>query len=1330
MSSFPAFSTSHLQQANWFLYKLDPAGLSDKLSLAVRIRSPLDVPTVRSALQALGEDRPLLRSIYYEQEGKIVREIRERAEISLETVDASSWSDSTIDSQLMEWAKFPFNLEISGFRAFLLSLSLAEHILLLTVHQVVGNWESLLILLDDLVRIYESHTEGDCRVIPGVNASYRDYVREEIEFLNSAKGKEAADYWQHKLAAELPVLELPTSASRPPIRTYNGAAVRFTIAAPLTQQVKQLAKAQAVTPEELLLAAFKVLLYRYTGEEDILVGLLHPKNRPSVRRVVGNLTNVVVSRDKVSGKLRFSEFLTRVSKTVFEIGNYNDYPFALLVKQIELSNLNYPPICQTAFGYSKMENLCQAKGLEIELYELPQQKVDFDLSLEMIELQESLSGYFKYNSDILDATTVTRIAEHFQNLLAAIVASPETSVDKLPMLSERERQQILVEWNNTKADYPQDRYIHNLFENQVEKTPDAVAVVLEEQKLTYSQLNERANELARYLQQLGVQPQVRVGICVERSLEMMVGLLAILKAGGAYVPLDPSYPSQRLAYMLDDAMVSVLLTQESLLSLLPEHQAQVVCLDRDWEAIASFSPAELTDTVRPENLAYIIYTSGSTGQPKGVAMSQRALVNLIMWQQQESAIATGERTLQFAPISFDVSFQEIFSTWCAGGTLVLVNEQIRRDPLALWQFMLKEQVERLFLPFVALQQLAVVASRCQSLPQLREIITAGEQLQMSRDLIEMMNRLPNCRVQNQYGPSESHVVSAYTLQGSAANWPSLPPIGRPIANTQLYILTPDLQPVPIGVPGELYIGGVAVANGYLNRPQLTAEKFIPDPFSDRPPNRLYKTGDLARYLPDGNIEFLGRRDHQVKIRGFRIEIGEIEATLARHPIVKETVVVAREDNPGNKRLVAYIVLETAIASDAEPTEERELVAQLKQDLKAQLAEYMVPSAFEVLPQLPLTPSGKVNRRGLPAPKLAHLSTSENFVAPRDRLEEQLVEIWSDILNLAPVGIKDSFFELGGHSLLAVNLMAKIQGCFGRQLPLSTLFTNPTIEDLAQLLREQKQVGSSSLVPLQTRGTKRPFFCVHPAGGHVFYYRDLSRYLGSDRPFYGLQAQGFNRGETVFTRVEDMARFYLETIREVQPEGALQIGGWSFGGVVAFEMARQLLEQGEEVGLLAMLDPWVPVLLDPNKQIDNLYLKGVLSRYFGGIFGVGDLVREEELSGLSSQEQIEFILSKAEKLGLFPQEASREQNRRFLDVIIGTLKATYTYKRRPYPGKVTVFRAREKHPHACDPQLVWVELYAILDAADVEVVMVPGDHFTFLKEPNLGVLAERLNSYLR
>lgn len=1312
MSTLRALSTSHIQQANWFLYKFDPTGLSDKISIAFRIDSPIDIIAVKNALQALTERHPILRSIYSEHNQEIIQEVRENIEIDFESINASSWNEPELNQELLKRTKSPFNLELGKiFRAFLLNRTATKNILVLTVHQIAADWESLQILAEELVKIYEAKIKVNSSNLSPINLSYKDFIQNEIEFMESQKSKKVEDYWKQKLADELPILELPKNSSRPALRTYNGKVEKFTINSQKYPPIKKLAQTQATTVEEILLAVFKVLLYRYTAEEDLLVGLLQNREkRPKFKGVVGNLTNISVTRDAITGNLKFTEFLTQVSKTFFEVQNHQDYPFSLLVKQLKLSNLSYPPICQVAFGYHKQTSL------DLEYYQLPQQKVDFDLSLEVIELEESFLASFKYNSDVLDAATVTQLVEHFQNLLTAIITNPEITVNQLPMLSDWEKQKILVEWNKTQKNYPQDQCIHQLFEAQVEKTPDAVAVIFEGKTLTYRELNHRANQLAHHLRKSGVKSETFVGICVERSLEMVIGLLGIQKAGGAYVPLDPTYPTERIIYLLENSQVPVLLTQNHLKATLPEYQGCVIDLDSDWDTIiATESLENPVSGVTSNSLIYIIYTSGSTGKPKGTMNTHKGVVNRMIWMQDQYQLNSSDRVLQKTPFSFDVSGWEFWWTLTTGARLVIAKPEGHKDPNYLVKLITEQHITTLhFVP--SMLQIFLEEPDVKSCSSLRQVFCSGEALSIA--LQEKFFACLKAELHNLYGPTEAAIDVTYWHCQPGTKLSSVP-IGRPVANTQTYILNSDLQPVPIGVSGELYLGGVQLARGYLEQPELTAERFIKNPFvEDFKSPLIYKTGDLARYLPDGNIEYLGRLDHQVKIRGNRIELGEIESILTQHHAVRETVVMAREDHPGDKRLVAYIVY-----GKSQPS-----LTEVREFLKGKLPDYMLPSAFVILPQLPLTPSGKVNRRALPAPDISSFSGGDNFVAPRDKIEQQLAEMWSDILKVNPIGIKDHFFELGGHSLLAVSLIAKIKHRFDKQLPLSTLFTRPTLEELANLIREEQPVSSSSLVPLQTQGNQPPFFCVHPAGGHVFYYRDLSRYLGDNQPFYGLQAQGFNEGEEIFTTVEEMANFYIKTIREFQPEGPYQIGGWSFGGVVAFEIAQQLVAQGQDVSLLALLDPWVPILLDPNKQIDSLYMRGVLSRYFGGMFGMTNLVTEEELTGLSSEEQIEFIIDKAENLGLFPQEASREQNRRFIDVIIGTLKATYCYKRRPYPGKVTVFRAKEKHPHGIDPQLVWVEMYVILDGADIEVVMVPGDHFTLIQEPNIKVLAESLSRY--
>ncbi|MGZ4113274.1 MAG: amino acid adenylation domain-containing protein, partial [Tumebacillaceae bacterium] len=675
-----------------------------------------------------------------------------------------------------------------------------------------------------------------------------------------------------------------------------------------------------------------------------------------------------------------------------------------------------------------------------------------------MEWPERVECCFEYNTDLFDAETIERMRAQFTRILEHIALHPDTQLADIPLLGEEDRQQLLVEWNQTATEYRTDACVHQLFEEQAERTPEAVAVTYRNESFTYRELNERANQLAHRLRASGVGPDVAVGICMERSLEMVVGVVAILKAGGAYVSLDPNYPEDRLAFMLEDTQVPVLITQSSLADRFTEQNATVLCLDTEWDTIATQSTAQVDAAVTPAHLSYILYTSGSTGKPKGVMMMHSVAVNMLLWQLETTVLKHGARTMQFASLNFDVSFQEIFTTLASGGNLMIVEEDVRRDPVRLLRFLDEEAVERIFLPFVAFQQLAEVAGSSTTVPSaLREIITAGEQLQVSRQIIKWLSQTPDVVVHNQYGPSESHVVTALTLSGSPKKWPTLPPIGHPISNVQIYLLDSRMQPVPIGVPGEMYIGGPVLARGYLNRPDLTNERFLHDPFVGTFDAKMYKTGDMARYLPDGTIEFLGRADHQVKIRGYRVELGEIETVLTQHSVVREAAVIAREDVPGDKRLVAYLVVDKQTMPES---------SQLRKFLLAHLPEYMVPSAFMYLDALPLTPSGKLDRRALPEPERDREELKRTYVAPRTPVEETLALIWADILRLEQVGIMDNFFELGGHSLLATQVVSRIKGAFDVELPLRKLFEAPTVSDLAIAVEQAGQmVAAPPIVPV-------------------------------------------------------------------------------------------------------------------------------------------------------------------------------------------------------------------------------------------------------------------------
>jgi len=850
-------------------------------------------------------------------------------------------------------------------------------------------------------------------------------------------------YWQQQLAGAVPMLNFPTDRPRPTVPTFSGAQYDFELHPNLFESLQVFIQSQNTTLFVTLLTALNALLYRYTGAEDIWIGT---RTIGQVQKVAKELMsfpeNTLVLRTNLTNDPTFQDLLVHVQEVVLGAFAHQDVPFArLMEEQRSERDFNDGLFFQVMFilrNISKDSLETQETSLNLQESSLLSQ---LDISFDLIETPDGLSGKVVYNADLFEAKTIVRIVQHWQTLLEDGAANSEQCLSKLQLLTTLEQHQLLVEWNATQESYPDDQCVHFLFEEQVARTPHSVAIIFEDQHLTYQELNQQANRLAHYLQTLEIGPEIRVGIYMERSLEMIIGLLGILKAGGAYVPLDPAYPSERIAFMLEDAQISLLLTQKEYLPNLSEYKAFVICLDINHEKLIAQSTTNPDWLMDSTNLAYVIYTSGSTGKPKGVAMPHRSLCNLLVWQLKESTLDAEAKTLQFASLSFDVSFQEIFSTWCSGGTLVMIPENLRRDTVALLQFLKSEAIARLFLPFVALQQLAEVSENYGIVPtNLQEVITAGEQLQINSYIRNFFKKIGMCTLQNQYGPSESHVATAFTLTNVPNYWPTLPPIGRPITNVQIYLLDSHQRPVPIGIPGDLYIGGSCLARGYLNRSELTMERFIPNPFGASLEAHLYKTGDLARYLPDGNIEFLGRVDHQVKIRGFRIELGEVEAILSEYSEICEAVVIARKGEQGENTLAAYLVLNQPPSLS---------VRELYSFLKEKLPEYMVPSSFAILDTLPLTPSGKVDRRTLST--LTHFinpTDAQIDVASRTPLEEMLTDIWVSMLEVTQVSIHDNFFELGGNSLILIRVRSRLQQLLQIDVPLQVFFEAPTIEDLA------------------------------------------------------------------------------------------------------------------------------------------------------------------------------------------------------------------------------------------------------------------------------------------
>jgi amino acid adenylation domain-containing protein len=1037
---------SFAQQRLWFLAQLEPDSSFYNIAAPVRMAGGVDVEALRRSLDALVARHESLRTTFQVIDDEPVQVIAPSLPLDLPVVDLTDLPGPAREEEARRLttldAQEPFDL-VHGplIRARLIELEAAEHILLLTVHHIVSDGWSMDVLFRDLSALYEAHRDGTAPALPELAVQYADFSLWQRDVLTGPELARQLDYWLHKLDGAPPVLELPTDRPRPAVQAFRGGTHTFTLPSALVERVKALGELEGATPFMTLLAAFEVLLHRYTGQHDLVVGTpIANRTRPELEGLVGFFANTLVLRAEVAGEHTFRQLLAHVRDVTLDAYAHQDVPFEKLVEELEPQrSLAHNPLFQVMFTLQNTGRVrppgITGTDTDAGAGVIGTGVAKFDLTAFLVETTEGLDLGFEYNSDLFDASTVARMAGHFGNLLAGAVAEPDRPIASLPMLTQSELLQLL-EWNATEAPAV-EQSVHGLFEAQAERTPEASSVTAGGETATYAELNERANRVAHRLLRLGVTPDTPVGLCVERSLDMIAGVLGVLKAGGAYVPLDPSYPRQRLALMMEDARLGALITQARLAAKLPLGDESVVVIDDGAEA----EPGDERNPgvpAHPEQLAYVLYTSGSTGRPKGVGMPHRPLVSLVQWQTRRSALAPGAPTLQFASLSFDVSFQEIFSTLCSGGTLVLVSDHCRRDTEALLRVIASERVQRLFMPYVALQQLAEQARDTAELPDsLREVITAGEQLHVTPQIRELFTRI-RCPLYNQYGPSETHVVTEHELSGSPDSWPALPPIGRPIPGASVQLLDSAGQRVPVGVAADMYLGGLAQARGYLGRPGLTAERFVPD-LEGAAGARLYASGDRARYLPDGTIEFLGRSDDQVKVRGFRVEPGEVESALGGHPDVRQAAVVARPDGSGGRRLIAYV----QPAANKHPS-----TKELRTHLAASLPEHMVPAAYVLLDDLPLTPSGKLDRRRLPDPSGVATTESAEFVAPRTPTEQVLARIWTDLLAVDRVGIHDNFFDLGGHSLLATRVISRVRDELQCDIPLRSLFEFPTVELLA------------------------------------------------------------------------------------------------------------------------------------------------------------------------------------------------------------------------------------------------------------------------------------------
>jgi amino acid adenylation domain-containing protein len=1298
---------SFAQQRLWFLDRLQPGSSAYNVPAALRLRGPLEVDALRRAYAELERRHETLRTVFREHAGEPVQVIREPGPAVLPTVDLANLPAEAREDALRRLAaaeaRRPFDLaEGPLFRRTLVALGGAEWALLFSLHHAVSDGWSTGVLVRELSALYDAFSRGEPSPLAPLPVQYGDYAVWQRAWLTGDTLERQLAYWRERLAGVPPLLELPTDRPRPAVASDRGDARGFALSAETTAALRALARREGATLFAVLLAGSQALLARYAGVDDVAVGTpVAGRTRLETEGLIGFFVNTLVLRTDLSGELTGSELIRRVRERVLEAHAHQDVPFERLVEELRVErSLAQTPLFQAMFVLDTGESDRGALRLgDVDARPLGADlgTEKFDLTLGVTDTGEQLQGGISYRTDLWDGETVERMLGHLTALLEGLAATPERPVAALPLLGAVEKKQVLEEWNATERPYPAGLRVHDLFHAQVARTPEAVAVSWRGERLTYAELDRRANRLAHTLRRRGVGPEVRVGICMTRTPELLVALLAVLKAGGAYVPLDPAYPQERLGYMVEDAGISLVLTESRLTERLPEG-ADVLVLDREQETIGRESDEAPESGTLPENLSHVIFTSGSTGRPKGVMIRHSSTVVLLHWMRENVTDTERSSVLFSTSINFDVSVAEIFGTLCWGGKLVLVENALELPDVQ------EEIVYASMVPSAAAELL-----RTGGIPaSVRTLNLGGEAL--PNPLAQALCALGTVeRVGNLYGPTEDTTYSTYSLVERGSD---LVFVGRPVANTRAYILDAQLQPVPIGVIGELYLAGDGLARGYASRPDLTAERFVPNPFGPAG-SRMYRVMDRVRYRTDGVIEYFGRTDFQVKVRGFRIELGEIEAVLARHPTVREAVATVREDVPGDRRIVAYVT--TRDGAEVSP-------AELRAEVGAHLPEYMVPSAVVVLESFPQTPNGKTDRRALPAPEWAEGAREGEYTAPRDALELTLARIWEEVLGTSPVGVRDDFFALGGHSLLAVRLMSQVERATGVHLPLATLFTAPTIERLAAVLRrEETESDGSTLVPIRPGGTRTPLFLVHPVGGNVLAYAALTRHLDVDQPVYGLRSRGLVPGEAPHTTVEEMAADYLVAIRAVQPVGPYRLGGWSMGGVIAFEMARQLERTGEHVETLVLIDSHLPALHGLTLPADPK----VRVRTFALDLGLPP-ERLTPTDAESGEEPVSIhrVLEGARAAGIVPPDLTEEHVERLYGVFESNLAALYAYQPEGCAGAVSLLRATEHDPRQTE-SAGWERIAR----GGVRVHRVPGSHFTLVREPQAAALARALERCL-
>jgi amino acid adenylation domain-containing protein len=1327
------YPLSHAQRRVWFLTQLEGAETAYNMPSAVRLRGPLNADLLAIVLQHLVDRHGVLRTTFITMNGEPMQWVADTLAITLSRIYVANESDplATTRTHIAAFAAQAFDLETGPlFRASLYQLGENDHVLAIVMHHIISDGWSIELAVREVCELYAALGDNEHKVralLPAPAVQYVDYAQWQTKLISSGVLDSQRDYWRQRLAGELPSMQLPTDRPRPAVQSFTGARLSISLGEQLQSQLLQLCSQRQVTQFMLLLAAYKALLSRLSGQTDILVGTpIAGRHYPQVENLLGFFVNTLVLRTDLSDNPRFTELLERVRDTSLDAYANQDYPFDLLVDQLAAErDLSRQAVFSTTFT---LHNLvfkalpADTKASFItEQVEFEYGSAKFDLGVAAAMTDGRLAIEFEYNSDLFDRDTIARLAGYYQKLLEDIVLHPDTRVQDLTLLDTDQRRQILHGFNEERMKWPVQEALGARIEQHVLRAPEHIAVVCGERQLSYAELNTQANRLAHRLRELGTVNEMPVAICLERSVDQVIAILAVLKAGGCYLPIEPGYPEERIAYMVGDAGASIGIGSGTTAHALAAHVSQVICLERDAKIIAACSDKTPASPPTPEQLAYIIYTSGSTGRPKGTMLTHAHVLRLFESCSEHYQFGANDVWSLFHSYCFDFSVWEIFGALLYGGRLVMVPRDISRSPQEFINLLQQQSVTVLSQTpsaFIGLLDSSAVSNHWGWSETLRYVVFGGEALEYAA-LASWFQHSANSstKLVNMYGITETTVHVTYRLVGPEDVYRAHGRlIGRALSDLTVYILDGSGNPQPIGVKGELYVGGAGLARGYLGRQGLTAERFIPDPFGKDAGARLYRTGDLVSWRADGEIEYFGRLDQQVKIRGHRIEPGEIEAALLKFGTISTCFVTTAIDRGHREHLVAYYCAHESFTTTA-----------LRSFLTRSLPEYMVPALYIHLHELPLTANGKIDRSKLIYTHGDRPDLDMPYVAPRTAAQLKLVDIWQGVLEVERVGIQDNFFDLGGESFSAYRLMARISAEFGKELPLTVIFQAQTIEAMEQCINDAIDADDDrALVLLQPGAPDRiPFFCVHPAGGDILGFHEIASALGSDQPFYGLQSLGRFLDERYHVSLEEMASHYVSEILTVQPQGPYQIGGHSMGAIVAFEITRQLELLGHSVDLLAIIDGELNI---ESAMIDTLLL-------VSDTFELG--ITRAELAPHPESEMMDVILRKAKKrfsrvleiaydLDILPRGFRTRDAELFLNRIATNIDLATRFEPKPIQGKVHLFAATE---YTENGKPVDIEVWRKHARGGLEVIEVPGNHISLMKSPHVTTLAACLRKEL-